>query len=52
WEVTVGISSPAAIVRDFPAVTLPALIGVVLTARAWRASPHSAPPDSIARNPL
>lgn len=52
WEVAVGISSPATIPRDFPAVTLPALIGVVLTAWAWRTSPHSAPPDPITRNPL
>ncbi|MEH2183827.1 hypothetical protein [Nostoc sp.] len=51
WEVAVGISSPAAIPRDFLGVTLPALIGVVLTAWAWRTSPHSAPPDLIARNP-
>jgi hypothetical protein len=52
WEVAVGISSRAAIPRDFPGVTLPALIGVVLTAWAWRTSPHSAPPDLITRNPL
>jgi hypothetical protein len=31
WEVAVGISSPSVIPRDFPAVTLPAIIGVVLT---------------------
>ena len=31
WEVAVGISSPSVILRDFPAVTLPAIIGVVLT---------------------
>jgi hypothetical protein len=31
WEVAVGICSPSDIVRDFPAVTLPAIIGVVLT---------------------
>jgi uncharacterized protein YjeT (DUF2065 family) len=31
WEVAVGISSPVAIVRDFPAVTLPALVGIALT---------------------
>ena len=36
WEVAVGISSPSVIPRDFPAVTLPALIGVALTAWAWR----------------
>ncbi len=31
WEVAVGICSPSVISRDFPAVTLPAIIGVVLT---------------------
>jgi hypothetical protein len=31
WEVAVGICSPSAIPRDFPAVTLPAIIGAVLT---------------------
>jgi hypothetical protein len=31
WEVAVGICPPSAIPRDFPAVTLPAIIGVVLT---------------------
>lgn len=44
WEVAVGICSPSVILRDFPAVTLPAIIGVVLTlwaigrARAARAA--------------
>jgi hypothetical protein len=31
WEVAVGICEPSVIVRDFPAVTLPAIIGAVLT---------------------
>ena len=31
WEVAVGICTPSVILRDFPAVTLPAIIGVVLT---------------------
>jgi hypothetical protein len=31
WEVAVGICGPSAIVRDFPAVTLPAILGAVLT---------------------
>ena len=39
WEVAVGICSPSVIVRDFPAVTLPALIGIALTAWAWRSYP-------------
>jgi uncharacterized protein YjeT (DUF2065 family) len=41
WEVAVGISAPATIPRDFPAVTLPALIGIALTAWAWRTSSRS-----------
>lgn len=41
WEVAVGICSPSAIPRDFPAVTLPALIGVALTAWDWRTSPRT-----------
>ena len=39
WEVAVGICSPAVIPRDFPAVTLPAIIGMVLTFWAIRRSP-------------
>jgi hypothetical protein len=31
WEVAFGICSPSVIPRDFPAVTLPAIIGAVLT---------------------
>jgi hypothetical protein len=31
WEIAVGICGPAVLVRDFPAVTLPAIIGTVLT---------------------
>ncbi|MGF7162460.1 hypothetical protein FHS85_004114 [Rhodoligotrophos appendicifer] len=38
WEVAVGICSPSAITRDFPAVTMPALIGVALTLWAIRRS--------------
>lgn len=29
WEVAVGICGPSALLRDFPAVTLPAIIGLV-----------------------
>jgi len=36
WEVAVGICSPSVIPRDFPAVTLPAIIGAVLTFWAIR----------------
>ena len=38
WEVAVGICSPSVLPRDFPAVTLPAIIGVVLTFWAVRYS--------------
>jgi hypothetical protein len=31
WEVAVGICGPSAIARDFPAVTAPAAIGLMLT---------------------
>ena len=31
WEVAVGICSPDAIPRDFPAVTLPAIVALALT---------------------
>ena len=31
WEVAVGICAPSVILRDFPAVSLPAIIGVALT---------------------
>jgi uncharacterized protein YjeT (DUF2065 family) len=38
WEVAVGVSRHSAMARDFPAVTLPALIGAALTiwATRWR----------------
>lgn len=38
WEVAVGICAPSVIPRDFPAVTLPALIGIALTLWALRRS--------------
>lgn len=31
WEVAAGICGPSALARDFPAITLPALLGIVLT---------------------
>jgi len=37
WEIAAGICGPEIIPRDFPAVTLPALLGIALTIRAWRA---------------
>jgi hypothetical protein len=38
WEVAVGICSPSVIPRDFPAVTLPAIIATLLTFSAIRQS--------------
>jgi len=38
WEVAVGICSPSVLVRDFPAVTMPAIFGVALTLWAIRRS--------------
>ena len=31
WEVAVGICAPSAIPRDFAGVTLPAILGVIVT---------------------
>ncbi|QXQ07675.1 hypothetical protein KX816_06580 [Sphingosinicellaceae bacterium] len=31
WEVAVGICGPSALARDFPTVTLPAILGTALT---------------------
>ena len=36
WEVAVGLCAPSALPRDFPAVTLPALLGIALTLWAIR----------------
>lgn len=36
WEVAVGICAPSVLLRDFPAVSLPAIIGVLLTLWAIR----------------
>ncbi|QNA85593.1 hypothetical protein G4G27_17590 [Sphingomonas sp. So64.6b] len=38
WEIAVGICSPSAFPRDFPAVTLPALLGIGLTAWSYAES--------------
>ncbi|HTM96894.1 MAG TPA: hypothetical protein VL100_13930 [Croceibacterium sp.] len=35
WEVAVGICGPSALMRDFAAVTLPAILGLLLT--GWAA---------------
>jgi hypothetical protein len=39
WEVAVGICGPSVLLRDFPAVTLPALLGWAVTLWAVRARP-------------
>lgn len=39
WEVAVGLCDASALERDFPAVTLPALIAVALTLWAARTAP-------------
>jgi len=36
WEVAVGICGPEVLPRDFPAVTLPAIIGIVAALWAMR----------------
>jgi hypothetical protein len=41
WEVAVGICAPAALVRDFADVSLPALAGLALT--LWALRPHREP---------
>lgn len=38
WEVAVGICSPSVIPRDFPAVTLPAILAAMLAVWALRDS--------------
>jgi hypothetical protein len=38
WEVAVGICTPDVLPRDFPAVTLPALIGIAMSLWAYRQS--------------
>lgn len=54
WEVAVGICSASAIPRDFPAVTLPAILGILITLwaiihyRTTRTS-EAKGPDGIAR---
>jgi hypothetical protein len=39
WEVAAGICGPDVLVRDFPAVTLPALLGALITLWALQAAP-------------
>jgi hypothetical protein len=39
WEVAVGICGPSALARDFPAVTLPAILGCIVTVWAIQDRP-------------
>jgi len=48
WEVAVGICGTSALARDFPAVTLPAIIAATLAVRAARAGPGDAAHDTPA----
>jgi hypothetical protein len=41
WKVAVGICEPSVIGRDFPAVSLPAIVGAVLTLWTVRAARQS-----------
>jgi hypothetical protein len=47
WEVAVGICGPSALARDFPGVSLPALLGIALTVWAWRTKPAFATSSAI-----
>ena len=40
WQVAVGISDHSALARDFPAVTLPALLGLLICFWAFREQPR------------
>ncbi|WP_244471661.1 hypothetical protein [Methylobacterium sp. ARG-1] len=40
WEVAAGICGPEALTRDFPAVTLPALMAVALSVWSFRHADH------------
>jgi hypothetical protein len=44
WEVAVGICGASALARDFPAVSLPALLGIAVSVWAWRTSRSLAAP--------
>lgn len=39
WEVAVGICGASALARDFPAVTLPAILGLLITLQSMRDKP-------------
>lgn len=43
WEVAVGICGTGALARDFPAVTLPAMLASALALWAWRDAARDRP---------
>ena len=47
WEVAVGICSASAIPRDFPAVTLPAILGLFIT--VWAISDSRSGKPTVTR---
>jgi hypothetical protein len=49
WEVAVGICGPSVIARDFPPVTLPAIIGAFLSLWAFRDAPNGKTASAGAR---
>jgi len=51
WEVAVGICGASALLRDFPAVTLPALVAIALTVWAARVARPSEEPSRINLQP-
>ena len=50
WEVAVGICGPSALAQDFPAVTLPALIGIGLS--LWAVLDARTSPATLQRQGL
>jgi hypothetical protein len=52
WEVAVGICGPSALARDFPAVTLPALLGLAITAWAIVDTRNASNPVPASLRPL
>ncbi len=49
WEVAVGICGPSALVRDFAAVTLPAILCILLT--LWAIADARAPAQPFLSSP-
>ncbi len=47
WEVSVGICGPSALLRDFPGVTAPAILGLALTVAAMRLHSRAPLPQTL-----